>query len=695
MFKKILIANRGEIACRVMRTAQRLGVNTVAVYSDIDEGSKHVSMADEAFYLGGNKSADSYLNMEKIIDIALRSKAQAIHPGYGFLSENCGFVKLCQEANIKFIGPNEYSIRAMGSKIESKKIMENAKVPVVPGYFGDNQDKDFLIETARKIKYPIMIKADLGGGGKGMRIVRHEQEFYEALNSAQNEASKSFKSAKVLLEKYIENSKHIEVQVFGDEHGNYVHLFERDCTIQRRHQKVVEEAPSYLENSIRQLLCEKAVLAAKAVKYTNAGTVEFIYDIDTKEFYFMEMNTRLQVEHPISEMITKQDFVEWQLRIASGQKLPLEQKDLKIEGHAIECRIYSEDPDRGFLPGSGKIEYLKEPQHIGSKSNPDVNVRVETGIRQNDEVSIFYDPMISKLVCFAENRNLAIQKTIKALEDYKISGLPTNLEFVNRILNHPQFIKWDFDTNFIAKFKEDLIKDSSINRVQNKTNEEILSAVLAKTLILRKANAPIKKEYHFGKNNSNPWVKRDGYRVNYNKSSEFTILNKSDKSGSGDIKCKVENLPNDKFNFYINDVLVFSKVSAELTSNNDIKVVVPNQSILTNHFITHNKDNKLSILKKDGVSLDFYFKEDDFGIVEDVVFGDTSIIKAPMTSTLSKIFVQIGQAVTKGQSLVALEAMKMEHIMKAAQNGVIKAIKYKVDQFVEEGHVIIEFEKEK
>lgn len=365
----------------------------------------------------------------------------------------------------------------MGSKIESKKIMEKANVPVVPGYYGDNQDKDFLIHTARSIGYPIMIKADLGGGGKGMRIVHNDNEFFDALNSAQNESSKSFGSAKILLEKYIANSRHIEVQVFGDNYGNYVHLFERDCTIQRRHQKVVEEAPSYLKDNIRSSLCNSAVTAAKAVGYVNAGTVEYIYDIDHNKFYFMEMNTRLQVEHPITEMITGQDLVEWQLLIASGGQLPKKQEELKINGHAIELRIYSEDPQNHFLPGTGKIIYLHEPKHRDSSVNSDPNVRIETGVRQGDEVSIFYDPMISKLVCWAPTRDLAIKKTLNLLEEYKILGLPNNIKFVKTILDHQKFKDWNFDTNFISKYKDELINIS-----EEVIAEDVLATILCKIL---------------------------------------------------------------------------------------------------------------------------------------------------------------------------------------------------------------------
>jgi 3-methylcrotonyl-CoA carboxylase alpha subunit len=594
MFKKILIANRGEIACRVMSTAKRLGVNTVAVYSNIDMKSKHVQMADSAYYVGGNKSSESYLNMNKIIEVALISGAEAIHPGYGFLSENCDFVKLCEQNNIKFIGPPFGAISAMGSKIESKKIMEKAKVPVVPGYFGDNQNKDFLIEKAREIKYPIMIKADLGGGGKGMRIVHNENEFFEALGSAQNESSKSFGSAKILLERYIANSKHIEVQVFGDTHGNYVHLFERDCTIQRRHQKVVEEAPSYLNDKIRHELCEAAVKAAKAVGYVNAGTVEFIYDIDHNQFFFMEMNTRLQVEHPISEMITQQDFVEWQLLVAAGHPLPKKQEELKIHGHAMEARIYSEDPLNNFLPGSGKILYLHEPSHRLSTINPDPDVRIETGIRQGDEVSVFYDPMISKLVCWAPTRDLCIKKILKALENYKILGLPNNVKFVHTIVNHPQFRKWDFDTNFISKFKQDLLSKDSSEEVKTL---DVLATILAK----------IVDEQSRSTNNKNlgPWEIKDNFRVNYKGERNFKMsFNDSIKNEKREIQASVKYLRENVYNVSISGLVEgvdvnYQEVSVSHLGGYDFMINIKEHSIFKAKYYL-SPENNIRVMKSDG-----------------------------------------------------------------------------------------------
>ena len=485
----------------------------------------------------------------------------------------------------------------MGSKIESKKIMENAKVPVVPGYYGDNQDKDFLIETARKIRYPIMIKADLGGGGKGMRIVHNENEFYEALRSAQNESVKSFGSSKILMEKYIANSKHIEVQVFGDNHGNYVHLFERDCTIQRRHQKVIEEAPSYLNDTFRQSLGKTAIRAAEAVGYTNAGTVEFIYDIDENLFYFMEMNTRLQVEHPITEMITNQDLVEWQLMVASGHKLPKKQEEIKIHGHAIELRVYSEDPNNNFLPGSGKVLYQHEPNHRYSKITPDHDVRLETAIRQGDEVSVFYDPMISKLVCWAPTRDLCIKKTIRTLETYKILGLPTNIKFLHTILNHPDFKKWDFDTNFIQKHRDELL---SIG-----VNEEVKAMDVLSTVLCRIVHEQIEKESVKQVNQSSPWNIKDNFRVNYKGERSFSMVSQNLlKDDKKQIEVTVKYLSENTFNVVITGVVegvdvVYQEVTVSHLGNFDIQINIKEHSIFkAKYYLT--TDKNIRVLKDDG-----------------------------------------------------------------------------------------------
>lgn len=401
-------------------------------------------MADKAYRVGANPSAESYLNRSKILEIAKDANCEALHPGFGFLSENAGFAKECVDNGVKFIGPPPSAITSMGSKSESKKIMTAASVPVVPGYHGDEQNPEYLFEQANKMEYPVLIKAVSGGGGKGMRIVRNRNDFLEALESCKREALKAFSDDRVLIEKYITKPRHIEVQVFGDQLGNYVHLYERDCSIQRRHQKVVEEAPSNVKDEIRQMICNSAVEAAKAVGYYNAGTVEFIFDLDSNKHYFMEMNTRLQVEHPISEMITGYDFVEWQLLVASGFPLPKKQSEINKKGNAIEVRIYAEDPFNNFLPGNGKLKYLREPiAHEG--------VRIETGVRDKDVISTFYDPMIAKLITYGKNRDEAIELMKQALKDYRIVGLNNNLKFLKRVFDNPVFHQGDYDTGFIEQ----------------------------------------------------------------------------------------------------------------------------------------------------------------------------------------------------------------------------------------------------
>lgn len=421
-------------------------METVAVFSDADRHSRHVNLSDEAYHIGAPPPLESYLSMDKIINAALKSGSQGIHPGYGFLSENPTFSDMCKSAKIKFIGPPASAMEKMASKSDSKDIMLKAGVPCTPGYHGENQDPQFLLNEAKKIKYPIIIKAVKGGGGKGMKICWNDKEFIENLDSAKREALKSFGDERVLLEKYVTRPRHYEIQVFGDNFGNYSYLFERDCSIQRRHQKVIEEAPSGLTPEQRAHMGKTAVEAARAVGYINAGTVEFLYDCDTKEFYFMEMNTRLQVEHPITEMITGQDLVEWQLRIASGERLPKLQHELSINGHAIEARVYSEDPF-SFLPGKGIIDYYKEPE----------DARIDSGILKGSDVGIFYDPMISKLIVWGSDRRAAVQKIRKAISDYKIGGLVTNLPLLHRLTHHEIFEDFSYDLKFIEEQKKVLV----------------------------------------------------------------------------------------------------------------------------------------------------------------------------------------------------------------------------------------------
>ncbi|CDW95162.1 hypothetical protein [Sporisorium scitamineum] len=467
---KILIANRGEIACRIIRTCRRLGISTVAVFSEADAASQHVKLADEAYCIGPAASAESYLRQDKILDVAQRTGATMIHPGYGFLSENAAFAKLLEETqNVTFMGPPSTAIDAMGSKSASKEIMLAAGVPCVPGYHGADQDPTLLASEADKIGYPVLIKAVKGGGGKGMKIADSPEEFADALSSAQREALKSFGDATVLIEKYLTAPRHVEVQVFADQHGNAVYISERDCSVQRRHQKIIEEAPApHLPEELRRELGEKAVAAAKAVGYVGAGTVEFILDAERPEnFYFMEMNTRLQVEHPVTEMVSGLDLVEWQLEVAAGNRLPLLQDELKIEGHAFEARIYAENTDAGFLPDTGKLVHVALPSttttthsNVGSvgQGGAEAVVRVDTGFVSGDEISVHYDPMIAKLIVKGRDRTEALRIMANALNQYQVVGPMTNIQFLKDLVRHPKFVQGEVETGFIGKFGKDLFK---------------------------------------------------------------------------------------------------------------------------------------------------------------------------------------------------------------------------------------------
>jgi acetyl-CoA carboxylase biotin carboxylase subunit len=446
MFTKILIANRGEIALRIMRACRELGVKTVAVYSEADRHAQHVQFADEAVLLGGAAASDSYLNVDKLLNAATQTGAEAIHPGYGFLSENASFAAAVASAGLIFIGPAAESIAAMGDKAESKKRMKAAGVPTVPGFEDLESGRD-LKKEARQIGYPILVKAAAGGGGKGMRVVHAESELDEAVESAKREAQHSFGDERLLLEKYLADAHHIEFQVFGDQHGNLIHLFERECSVQRRHQKIIEETPSVLLTpKLREEMGQAAVAAAKAVNYYNAGTIEFIFDAQTSSYYFLEMNTRLQVEHPVTELVAGIDLAQWQIRIAAGEKFPFTQNDFTQRGHAIECRIYAEDPSTGFLPSTGKLLQFIEPQGPG--------VRVDSGFAKDDEVTHYYDPLLAKLIVHAENRDAAIQKMQTALRDFIVHGVITNIDFMQGVLAHEDFAAGKVTTRWVERTLE-------------------------------------------------------------------------------------------------------------------------------------------------------------------------------------------------------------------------------------------------
>src|SRR4051812_26216949 len=488
MFSKILIANRGEIACRVMTTARRLGIKTVAVYSDADRGARHVAMADEAVHIGGSPARESYLVVDRILDAARRTGAQAIHPGYGFLSENAGFAEACAKAGIVFIGPPPAAIRAMGSKSEAKKIMEKARVPLVPGYHGDDQSPELLAKEAARIGFPVLIKASAGGGGKGMRVVEEAAKFADALAGAKREAKASFADDHVLIEKYLTRPRHIEIQVFADTHGNCLYLFERDCSIQRRHQKVIEEAPApNMDPARRKQMGEAAVAAAQAIGYVGAGTVEFIANQDGS-FFFMEMNTRLQVEHPVTEMITGQDLVEWQLVVAAGGKVPLTQDQLTIDGHAVEVRLYAEDPNRNFLPSTGTLVHLRLPAH-----GP--HVRVDTGVREGDPVTPFYDPMIAKVIVHDRDRTSALRRMAALMGETEVVGVTTNAVLLKALCSHPAFVGGEVDTGFIDRHRAELLAGGP-----PATDRAFAVATLARLAEW----APV---------SSDPWDQKNGFRL--------------------------------------------------------------------------------------------------------------------------------------------------------------------------------------
>lgn len=494
MFNKILIANRGEIAIRIMRACRELGIQTVAVYSEADQNAQHVQFADEAILLGGAVPKESYLNVDALLRAARVSQADAIHPGYGFLSENASFAAAVESANLTFIGPSADSIRAMGDKAESKILMKKAGVPTVPGYEGLELYEEFL-KAANEIGYPVLVKAAAGGGGKGMRVVNAESELKEAIELARREALNAFGDERLLIEKYLAEAHHIEIQVFGDKHGNLVHLFERECSVQRRHQKIIEESPSpLLTPELRAKMGEAAVNAAKAVNYFNAGTVEFIFDPKAQQYYFLEMNTRLQVEHPVTELVTGLDLAHWQIRIANGEKFPFTQNDLHQHGHAIECRVYAEDPSTGFLPSTGKLLQFIQPQGPG--------IRVDSGFAAGDDVTHFYDPLLAKLIVYAGSREDAIQRMKNALNDFIIHGVVTNMDYMRAVLETDDFKQGKVTTRWVeTKFGEWNVPQPELHT--------LIAAALADIVFVGgKAQSAVSKET----DPFNPWKQTGNYR---------------------------------------------------------------------------------------------------------------------------------------------------------------------------------------
>jgi 3-methylcrotonyl-CoA carboxylase alpha subunit len=663
MFDKILIANRGEIACRVIRTARRLGIRTVAVFSEADVDAQHVLLADEAHPIGGPRPQDSYLRGDAIIEAARQSGAQAIHPGYGFLSENADFAEAVTAAGMVFIGPGAASMRRMGSKAGAKDLMQAAGVPVVPGYTGEDQSPEVLAREAQRIGFPLMIKAAHGGGGKGMRIVRGPDRFLSALESCQREASSAFGRDRVLLERYVEQPRHIEIQVFGDSHGRIIHLNERECSAQRRHQKVLEESPSpSLTPQAREAMGAAAVLAARAVDYVNAGTVEFIVAPDGA-FYFMEINTRLQVEHPVTELVAGLDLVEWQLRVAAGEALPLAQDRIRQRGHAIEVRLYAEDPEAGFLPGSGRLRQLRLP-------SPSRHVRVDTGVVEGDAVTIFYDPMIAKLIVWDVDRRGALARLRTALAQCRIVGPRSNIEFLERLVRHPAIVDGSIDTGYLDHHLDEFMPSHA-------AEPDLLLAAAVARLLMQEAvqleQARASTDPH------SPWAIADGWRLGHAGGRTLAFLHRGRRleltghGGGGQYSIEYGGR-------------TVAVAGARLTENVlsarcDGKGWRFHVNAGAGTLEVHDGTRRLRL---EPVAL-YRYEPPDAGQ------GDDRLL-APMPGRVVLVKVDVGDSVAEGQELLVMEAMKMELALKSPRAGVVAELRAGTGDFVEADAVLATLE---
>ncbi len=658
MFEKVLIANRGEIACRVIKTCRRLSIRTVAVHSSIDAHALHVEQADEAYLIGGPRPSESYLRGDRIIEVARACGAQAIHPGYGFLSENEDFARAVEAAGLVFIGPTPEAIEKMGLKDRAKAIMEKAGVAVVPGYHGENQDAKFLRGEAKKVGFPLLVKAVAGGGGKGMRLVTKDAEFDDQLASARREAKNAFGDEAVLLERFVRGPHHIEFQVFGDTHGNYVHLFERECSIQRRHQKVLEETPSpFLDDDMRARMGEAAVAAARAIAYRGAGTIEFIVGADRK-FFFMEMNTRLQVEHPVTEMITGEDLVEWQLRVAAGEPLPLKQAEITSGGHAIEVRLCAESPANNFLPETGRIGVLRAPREI------DEVVRLDTGVREGDEVSVFYDPMIAKLVVWGDDRNEAARRMQSALAETALLGVKTNLAFLERLVMHPAFLAGDTDTAFIERHRAELLPEKM--------------QIPAEALVAAAARVFLDEQQAIASAPPSPWNDTRGWRLNQpamrhmelrSPDGAVSLLEAQMRPGHALISIGGEKhhvalgpREGDRLQIALDEETYFARVAR---LGNCLSATTPRGR------------HDLELVDP------FHYEPADS-------LPDARLT-ALMPGRVVKVMAAAGDAVKKGQSLMILEAMKMEHTIVSPRDGVIERVAFAENQLVPGDAVLFAF----
>ena len=654
MFNKILIANRGEIACRVAATARRMAIRTVAVYSDADAGAKHVGACDEAVHIGGSAPKDSYLRWERIIEAARATGAQAIHPGYGFLSENDDFARACAQAGLVFIGPPASAILAMGLKAESKRLMEKAGVPLVPGYHGADQDPALLEREAARIGYPVLIKASAGGGGKGMRAVDTPADFPAALASCRREASSSFGDDAVLIEKYVQRPRHIEIQVFGDSQGNCVWLFERDCSVQRRHQKVLEEAPAPgMTAAMRQRMGEAAVAAAKAVGYVGAGTVEFIVEQrpGAMEFFFMEMNTRLQVEHPVTEAITGLDLVEWQLRVAAGEPLPLKQEQLRIQGHAIEARICAENPDNNFLPATGTLQVYRKP---AAASFERAAVRVDDGVREGDAISPFYDPMIAKLIVHGDTREQALARLDQALAQVHIVGLATNVQFLRQVVRSRSFAQADLDTALIVREQDRLFRQEPLGLALAG------SAAIAQALLQEQAAA-----------GGDPFSRRDGWNSHGARVRRFEFDFHGERA-----KAELTYLHDGGLTLTVGNV---SGALAFAAGADGIEVHFAGQRLVATVYADGETDHVFSERGATQiVNIDLLAHAGES-------HSEGGRLTAPMPGKVLSFSVKAGDEVREGQVLAIMEAMKMEHTIAAPGDGVVAELLYAPGDQVPEG----------
>jgi 3-methylcrotonyl-CoA carboxylase alpha subunit len=692
VFTKILIANRGEIACRVAATAHRMGIKTVAVYSEADANARHVAVCDEAVPIGPAPAKESYLRGDKIIEAALATGAQAIHPGYGFLSENEEFAAACAKAGLVFIGPPASAIRAMGSKSAAKALMEKARVPLVPGYHGDTQDPDFLQDQADRIGYPVLLKASAGGGGKGMRIVEKSADFKAALASCKREAISSFGDDKVLVEKYLTQPRHIEIQVFADTQGDCAYLFERDCSVQRRHQKVLEEAPAPgMTPERRKAMGEAAVAAAKAVGYVGAGTVEFIANQDGS-FYFMEMNTRLQVEHPVTEMITGLDLVEWQLRVASGEPLPKKQEELTINGHAIEARVYAENPEKGFLPSIGTLKYMRTPEAVsfatagfpsrraggdassvppsrpfalqgeGENGAADGYVRMDSGVRKGDAISPFYDPMIAKLIVWGRDRAEALRHMSQALSEFQIVGLANNIAFLKRLVESRPFSAAQLDTGLIERHHDELFPAS---RTAPKQALALAAASLLSAERGRKSAA------------NDPWGSTSGWRLNAVMQRQLDL---ADESNTYPVAVGYV-----ETGWSVGDRDGQSAMTVLQRKGHDFVIKLGGETVR-------------GTVVRDGEMFHVFHAGEHFALSYNDPLAhageaesEGGRLTAPMPGKIVAVLVDKGKAVEKGAPLLIMEAMKMEHTIAAPANGVVEELLYAVGDQVAEGAQLLAF----